>query len=83
MTYQQAGRIAVLKRLAGWVIFIPALISTLVSVLKFMYAHSEKQEGINAVMLDFAHVMIDMMRVNTPFLTCSGITRQRPIFKVD
>jgi hypothetical protein len=31
MTYQQAGRIAVLKRLAGWVIFIPALISTLVS----------------------------------------------------
>ena len=33
MTYQQAGRIAVLKRLAGWVIFIPALISTLVSVL--------------------------------------------------
>ncbi len=47
MTYQQAGRIAVLKRLVGWVIFIPALISTLVSVLKFMYAHSEKQEGIN------------------------------------
>lgn len=83
MTYQQAGRIAVLKRLVGWVIFIPALISTLVSVLKFMYAHSEKQEGINAVMLDFAHVMIDMMRVNTPFLTYFGITRRHPIFKVD
>ncbi|MFP1452137.1 YniB family protein [Escherichia coli] len=26
MTYQQAGRIAVLKRILGWVIFIPALI---------------------------------------------------------
>ncbi|MCB7131239.1 hypothetical protein LE270_04050, partial [Salmonella enterica subsp. enterica serovar Hillegersberg] len=24
MTYQQAGRIAILNRLAGWVIFIPA-----------------------------------------------------------
>ncbi|MTH46877.1 YniB family protein [Intestinirhabdus alba] len=68
MTYQQAGRIAILKRIAGWVIFIPALISTLISALKFMYAHSEKQDGINAVMLDFTHVMIDMMRVNTPFL---------------
>ncbi|MBJ5871262.1 hypothetical protein JGL56_26505, partial [Salmonella enterica subsp. enterica serovar Derby] len=53
MTYQQAGRIAILKRVVGWVIFIPALLSTLISVLKFMYAHSEKQEGINAVMLDF------------------------------
>ena len=68
MTYQQAGRIAVLKRIAGWVIFIPAVISTLISVLKFMYDHSEKQPGINAVMLDFAHVMIEMMRFNTPFL---------------
>jgi hypothetical protein len=67
MTYQQAGRIAVLKRIAGWVIFIPAVISTLISVLKFMYDHSEKQPGINAVMLDFAHVMIEMMRFNTPF----------------
>lgn len=46
MTYQQAGRIAILKRVVGWVIFIPALLSTLISVLKFMYAHSEKQEGI-------------------------------------
>ena len=36
MTYQQAGRIAVLKRVMGWVIFIPAFISTLISVLKFM-----------------------------------------------
>ncbi|MCM4701056.1 hypothetical protein MMO71_30490, partial [Escherichia coli] len=25
MTYQQTGRIAVLKRIMGWVIFIPAL----------------------------------------------------------
>ncbi|MGL4723480.1 MAG: YniB family protein [Scandinavium sp.] len=68
MTYQQAGRIAILKRILGWVIFIPAVISTLISVLKFMFEHSEKQPGIDAVMLDFAHVMIEMIRFNTPFL---------------
>ncbi len=68
MTYQQAGRIALLKRIAGWVIFIPALLSTFISVLKFMYVYSEKQVGINAVMLDFIHVMIEMVRFNTPFL---------------
>ena len=81
MTYQQAGRIAVLKRILGWVIFIPALLSTLISALKFMYAHSEKQEGINAVMLDFAHVMIDMMRVNTPFLNLFWYNSPTPDFQ--
>ena len=68
MTYQQAGRIAILKRILGWVIFIPAVISTLISVFKFMFEHSEKQPGIDAVLLDFAHVMIEMIRFNTPFL---------------
>ena len=80
MTYQQAGRIAVLKRIAGWVIFIPAVISTLISVLKFMYDHSEKQPGINAVMLDFAHVMIEMMRFNTPFLNVFWFNSPTPNF---
>ena len=81
MTYQQAGRIAVLKRVAGWVIFIPAVISTLISVLKFMYDHSEKQAGINAVMLDFAHVMIEMMRFNTPFLNFFWYNSPTPDFQ--
>ncbi|VFS26849.1 Uncharacterised protein [Serratia liquefaciens] len=43
------------------------MLSTLISVLKFMYEHSEKKPGIDAVMMDFAHVMIEMMRFNTPF----------------
>lgn len=68
MTYQQAGRIAILKRILGWVVFIPALLSTLISLLMFVYQHSEKTKGINAVMLDFVHVMVDMVRFNTPFL---------------
>ncbi|MEX5410314.1 YniB family protein [Atlantibacter hermannii] len=81
MTYQQAGRIAVVKRLAGWIIFIPAVISTLISLLKFMYEHSEKLPGINAVMLDFAHIMIDMMRFNTPFLNFFWYNSPLPDFQ--
>ena len=50
MTYQQAGWVAVIKRILGWVVFIPALLSTIVSVLNFLYQHSQKQEGLNAVM---------------------------------
>lgn len=80
MTYQQAGRVAVLKRVLGWVIFIPAVVSTLISVFKFMYEHSEKQPGISAVMLDFAHVMIEMMRFNTPFLNVFWYNSPTPDF---
>ncbi len=68
MTYQLAGRVAILKRVFGWIIFIPAVLSTLISLLSFMFKHSEKQPGIDAVLLDFAHIMIDMVRFNTPFL---------------
>lgn len=81
MTYQQAGRIAFIKRVAGWVIFIPALISTLISMLKFIYQHSEKRPGINAVIMDFAHVMIDMMRFNTPFLNFFWSNSPQPDFQ--
>lgn len=80
MTYQQAGRIAILKRIAGWVIFIPALISTLISLLKFMYEHSAKQPGIDAVMMDFVHVMVEMMRFNTPFLNIFWYNSPLPDF---
>lgn len=68
MTYQQAGRVAVLKRIMGWVVFIPTLLSTGISLLNFAYEHSKAQQGINAVMLDFVHVMVDMVRFNTSFL---------------
>ncbi|AKA37397.1 YniB family protein [Yersinia ruckeri] len=68
MTYQQAGRVAVIKRIAGWLVFIPALLSTLISVINFVYHYSEKTAGVNAVILDFVHVMTDMIRFNTGFL---------------
>ncbi len=80
MTYQQAGRLAVIKRLAGWIIFIPALLSTLISLLKFLYQHSEQNKGINAVMADFFHVIIDMIRFNTPFLNVFWFNSPQPVF---
>ncbi|TQD59934.1 YniB family protein, partial [Yersinia pestis] len=64
MTYQQAGRVAVIKRIAGWLVFIPALLSTLISIINFVYLYSQKGTGVNAVMLDFIHVMTDMARFN-------------------
>ena len=76
MTYQQAGRnrhFETHSRMGG---FIPALLSTLISVLGFIYQHSVKSKGINAVMLDFVHVMVDMVRFNTPFLNLFGTTRR-------
>jgi len=81
MTYQQASGIAIVKRLLGWLLFILALLSTLISILKFMYQHSEKQAGINAVMLDFIHVMIDMVRFNTPFLNVFWFNSPLPDFQ--
>lgn len=45
-----------------------------------MNAKTVEQEGINAVMLDFTHVMIDMMRVNTPFLNLFWYNSPTPDF---
>ncbi|TKI05607.1 YniB family protein [Martelella alba] len=81
MTYQQAGRLAVIKRLAGWIIFIPALLSTLISLLKYLYQHAEQNKGINAVVSDFFHVMIDMLRFNTPFLNMFWYNSPQPTFE--
>lgn len=80
MTYQQAGRVALLKRIAGWIIFIPALISTAISLLRFMEKSREQREGIDAVMQDFAHVMIEMIRFNTGFLNAFWANSPVPDF---
>lgn len=81
MTYQQAGRVAIFKRISGWVVFIPALLSTAISVMGFMLKHSEKQPGIDAVVLDFIHVMIDMVKTNTPFLHFFWQNSPIPVFE--
>ena len=68
MNYQQIGRIAIAKKIAGWVLFIPATLSTVISFLNFLFIHSDKQPGIDSVLSDFLHVMIDMTKFNTHFL---------------
>ncbi|CAM3543028.1 hypothetical protein BS639_18790 [Rouxiella silvae] len=79
MTYQQAGRVAVLKRILGWVIFIPALLSTVISLLNFFYEQTKAEKGINAVMIDFVHVMVDMAKFNTPFLNVFWYNAPLPV----
>ncbi|MFP1754803.1 YniB family protein [Lonsdalea quercina] len=68
MTYQQAGLIAVVKRIAGWLIFIPAVLSTLISLANVIYDFTERKQGINGVMQDFLHLVVEVLRFNTPFL---------------
>ncbi|WP_036769803.1 YniB family protein [Photorhabdus australis] len=68
MTYQKAGYIAMMKRILGWVIFIPALVSTTVSVINLVWQHGIRGDGINAVLDDFLKMMAEMVRFNTPFL---------------
>ncbi len=41
----------------------------------------KKQPGIDAVMMDFAHVMIEMMRFNTPFLNFFWYNSPTPNFQ--
>ncbi|RAX14636.1 YniB family protein [Photorhabdus bodei] len=68
MTYQKAGYIAIIKRVLGWVIFVPALLSTIVSVINLAWLNGIKGDGINAVLDDFLKMMAEMVRFNTPFL---------------
>ncbi|PHM67087.1 membrane protein [Xenorhabdus stockiae] len=68
MTYSQARYVAITKRLLGWVIFIPAFLSTLVSVVNLVWLHGVKGDGINAVLNDFLKMMADVIKFNTPFL---------------
>jgi hypothetical protein len=68
MKYQQARQIAVIKRIVGWVIFIPCLLSTIVSLLNFLAQYNKTNQGISAVLLDFVHVLVNAVRVNTSFL---------------
>lgn len=81
MTYQQASGLAILKRILGWAVFIIALLSTLISILKFMYQHSVKREGIDAVMMDFIHIMVEMTKFNTPFLNTFWVNSPLPDFQ--
>ncbi|OTA15805.1 membrane protein [Xenorhabdus vietnamensis] len=68
MTYQQIGYVAVAKRILGWIIFVPAFLSTSVSVINLAWQHGIEGDGVNAVLNDFLKIMTEMIKFNTPFL---------------
>lgn len=78
MNYQQAGKLAIGKKILGWILFIPSVLSTAISMMNYLFINSDKQPGIDAVLTDFVHVMINMVKFNTPFLNFSGKIRQCP-----
>ncbi|WP_192456628.1 YniB family protein [Musicola keenii] len=80
MTYQQAGRIAVFKRIAGWILFIPALLSTVISLANLVHTFTEKTQGINGVLQDFLHLVVEVLRFNTPFLNVLWFNSPVPDF---
>ncbi|EMH1103421.1 YniB family protein [Proteus mirabilis] len=68
MSYQHAGIYAIVKRVIGWLIFIPAFISTTVSLIELAAIPRENGEGVNAVINDFFRVLAEMVQFNTPWL---------------
>ncbi|OKP05750.1 YniB family protein [Xenorhabdus eapokensis] len=68
MTYRQARYVAIVKRILGWIIFVPSLLSTFVSVINLAAWQHGAKDGINAVLNDFFQMMTEVIKFNTPFL---------------
>lgn len=68
MSYQHAGIYAIVKRVIGWLIFIPAFISTTVSLIELAAMPRANGEGVNAVINDFFRVLAEMVQFNTSWL---------------
>ncbi|VFS51155.1 YniB family protein [Budvicia aquatica] len=68
MTHHQANVVALIKRIVGIVIFIPALVSTVISLLKYLVAPKAQMQEMTAAVMDFVKVMVDIARQYTSFL---------------
>ncbi|AWH87211.1 YniB family protein [Limnobaculum parvum] len=68
MTHQQASTVALIKRIAGIVIFIPAFISTIISVLKYLVVPKANMQEMTATIMDFLQVIIKIVRQYTSFV---------------
>lgn len=67
MNFHQAAKIAVLKQIVGGIIVIFATLSTFISLLNFLSAHTV-HSGPAAVVTDFIHFLINLLQHNTHFL---------------
>lgn len=68
MTHHQANVVALIKRIVGIVIFIPALVSTIISLFKYLVEPKEQMQEMTAAVMDFVKVMVDMLHQYTRFL---------------
>ncbi|SQI40633.1 Uncharacterised protein [Leminorella richardii] len=68
MTHHTASALALIKRIAGIVIFIPSLISTAISMLKYLVAPKSQMQEMTATIMDFLQVMFNIVRQYTSFL---------------
>lgn len=68
MTHHQASAVALIKRITGIVIFIPALISTVISVLKYLIEPKANMQEMTATIMDFLQVIIKIARQYTSIL---------------
>ncbi|AKJ42087.1 YniB family protein [Pragia fontium] len=78
MTHHQASAVALLKRIAGIVIFIPALISTVISVLKYLIEPKTNMQEMTATIMDFLQVIIKMVRQYTSFFESFWVSSPVP-----
>ncbi|MDR0807444.1 MAG: YniB family protein [Enterobacteriaceae bacterium] len=78
MTHHQASAVALLKRIAGIVIFIPALISTIISVLKYLIEPKTGMQEIAVTVMDFLQVLIKIARQYTPMLESFWVSSPVP-----
>ncbi|MCD1126745.1 YniB family protein [Jinshanibacter sp. LJY008] len=68
MTHQQASAVALIKRIAGIIIFVPAFVSTIISVLKYLVVPKANMQEMTATIMDFLQVIIKIVRQYTSFL---------------
>lgn len=69
MNRWQAACTGLAKRIAGWVIFILAAVSTLISMLKYIDAWPINPQDFSGVIMDFARLMIHMLQETLPWLS--------------
>lgn len=67
MTRRQAHYVSVAKRILGWLIFIPVLISTLISMMKYIANYPYGETEVARLIMDFAKALIDMLQDHTRF----------------
>jgi hypothetical protein len=68
MTYKLAMIVAIAKRIFGWVIFISAILSTFISIIKFINVRDQNTHELYVVFKDFFQAFVEVLQQVTGFL---------------